>query len=698
MGKDVKIKIGGDTREGQETIGDLKRAVTRSFREMKEDADKQTKEVSQAFKAMGIRSEKAIKESSRRAKEQFEKIKRSGTASANDIKRAHTEMTKKIERNNRELGRSNVTFGKSISSLKSPLSTVTKSAGLLGAAVAAVGVALGVKAFAESVKFEGAVLDLQKVLGDTEGNAKDFIKTAEGLSEVFGVSATDVLAGATAFKQAGFNIKDAFDLQVIAIETAIAGGITVEEASERIKASLKGFGVEAKEAGRLTDILNEVSNNFGTNLKELAAGVATLSPIAQAAGLTIEETAGFLTPIIEVFGSGTEAANALKTGLVKLVRPTKEAGDKLKELGVSTLTETGALRSARDISFDLADAFKNLTDEQKLQSTAVIFGAEQAARLTKVFSNLEGVNKVTEVALNATGSRVAEVGIRMGSAEVRIDKAKTAFNNMARVIGDQFRDEIVDVIADLGDLAIGFKELVDSGGLDPILEKVRPQLEALREAIQSMTDNLPEFIAKVADSISFMVKAAGRVIDIARQVKLAFKEALEPFLLLGQGVGFLTDKLGLTEVASETFKIAAQTNRDEISAADNRQRFNVGGQVQAAQGAHLPGYGGGDKVSVLAEAGEFVVRKEAVKALGVNTISAINRMDMSAITKAISNNKVQKFQEGGLVQEEGSQSVNVNLLLDGKTHAMKTDSDTASAFLNDIKTLNIIHGRGRRPY
>ena len=689
MTKDVKIKIGGDTGEADATIGDLKRFVNKSFEEMKRSADQETREVTDAFRQMGIRSEKAIRESTRKAKENYQKIKNSGTASANDVKRAHIEMTKKIERNNRELGRSNRTFAKSFSDLKTPIKTVTKSVALLGAAVAAVGVALGAKAFGESVKFESAVLDLQKVLGDTEGKASDFIKIADELSTEFGINATEVLAGATNFKQAGFTIKEAFDLQRIAIETSIAGGISVEEASQRIIASLKGFNLSASEAGRITDVWNEVSNNFGTNLQEIAAGVSTLSPVAKAAGFSIEETAGLITPIIEVFGSGTEAANALKTGLVKLVRPTGEAAKKLEELGIETLDQNGALRSARDITVDLAGAFSNLTENQKLQTTAVLFGAEQAARLTKVFANFKDVQAVTAVALDATGSRINEVGVRMGSAEVQIAKAKTSFDNMARVIGDQFRDELTNVIGDLGGLATKFKELVEGGGLDPVLEKVRPQLEALRGGINSMAESLPAFIDKVTGAIEFMIKASQNVIDMAKLIKEAFEAAAVPFNLLIKGVQFLSEKTGLTDVVAKGLSRVIDFTP---------KGYRTGGAIRAQEGQFLPGYGGGDKIPVLAEAGEFVLRKEAVKKLGLNAVSAINRMDMTALIKGLSSQKVQKFQEGGVVQEPGRESVNVNLLLDGKTRTMRADKETANAFLNDIRILNIIHGRGKRPY
>jgi tape measure domain-containing protein len=53
------------------------------------------------------------------------------------------------------------------------------------------------------------------------------------------------------------------------------------------------------------------------------------------------------------------------------------------------------------------------------------------------------------------------------------------------------------------------------------------------------------------------------------------------------------------------------------------QRFAAGGYPRR-QG-QLPGYGGGDKVPALLEAGEFIVRKEAVAKLGKSVLQAINQ-------------------------------------------------------------------------
>ena len=70
-------------------------------------------------------------------------------------------------------------------------------------------------------------------------------------------------------------------------------------------------------------------------------------------------------------------------------------------------------------------------------------------------------------------------------------------------------------------------------------------------------------------------------------------------------------------------------------------RYQMGGPVQRlrqlARGGKLAGYGGGDRISALLEAGEFVVRKEAVRKFGAGFFHALNNLrlpelpDLSAL-------------------------------------------------------------------
>jgi TP901 family phage tail tape measure protein len=95
-------------------------------------------------------------------------------------------------------------------------------------------------------------------------------------------------------------------------------------------------------------------------------------------GFSMEETAGILTPVIEIFRSGDEAAVALKTGLLKLIDDTKPVQEALASIGVSQTDANGALRSGKDILLDVSKAFQTLDEDQKLFVTQQLVGIEQA--------------------------------------------------------------------------------------------------------------------------------------------------------------------------------------------------------------------------------------------------------------------------------------------------------------------------------
>jgi tape measure domain-containing protein len=74
----------------------------------------------------------------------------------------------------------------------------------------------------------------------------------------------------------------------------------------------------------------------------------------------------------------------------------------------------------------------------------------------------------------------------------------------------------------------------------------------------------------------------------------------------------------------------------------------AGGVLKLARGGKLPGYGGGDRISALLEAGEYVVRKERASRFGA-LVHMINTAPLSVLNKLLGGLNVQRFAVGGPV-------------------------------------------------
>lgn len=395
-------------------------------------------------------------------------------------------------------------FSESVRDATQPIADFTVGAVKFEAALLGAGVAMTAFSVAKASEFEAAMLDLRKVLDESDGPIERFTDAAREMAAQYGIAATDVLAATANFKQAGFSAEEALQLVRNSLDLVIAGDLEAARASDLLVASLKGFGAEAGEAGRLVDLFNEVANRYATNVEELATGFARLSPVAKAMGFTFEETAGILTPVIEVFRSGSEAGNAMRTVLLRLQDDSKPVQEALKAIGVAQFDANGQLRSGRDIYFDVADAFGRLDDSQRTFYAAQLAGLDQSA---KFLAALDGVGKTAQIAgkdFDYLGSAAKEVETRLQATEMSVQRAKVSFTDLAISIGTPLLNEfggVADAIAAIF-AAIGNKVRLDGfGGLVQYIERIMGDVE---QTLAAVARNLPAALEN-ADLSGFRV-------------------------------------------------------------------------------------------------------------------------------------------------------------------------------------------------
>jgi len=384
-----------------------------------------------------------------------------------------------------------------IQKIASPLASLGD--GILKADVALGAMAVGslAYAYAKSMDFESAMVELKKVVGDYPEILDAAKDAAFRFSDQYGESSSEILLSTANFKQAGFEIADSLTLTKNALDLVIAGDMEAATASEILIAALKGFKAPASEAGKLIDILNEVSNNYATNVEQLAIGMSKLSPIAHKMGFSFEETAGILTPVIEIFRSGDEAAVALKTGLLKLIDDSKPVRDALKSIGVSQKDANGSLRSGKDILFDVSKAFQTLSQDKKLFLTQQLVGIHQAGRMVEVFDSLTKTTEITAVALRAAGSASKEVEARLASSEVQVKRFKAAFENLAITVGDQFKMAANEAIAGGTKIENTLKTMITDGTFEPLFSALNEFGERLGNFLDGVAEAMPEAFEKV---------------------------------------------------------------------------------------------------------------------------------------------------------------------------------------------------------
>lgn len=391
-----------------------------------------------------------------------------------------------------KIGDSIESFGDGLETATDPLATLTKYILALDAAIGVAGGALATFALNQAVEAESAMADLSKVTGESADALGPLRSQLEDLAVQYGKNANEATEAAATFVQFGFDVSDSAQLVEETTKLAIAGELGFAEATDIVKSTLLGFRLEATEATRVVDILNEVSNNYATDVRELGIAMGDLSGVADLAGLSLEQTAGVLVPVIEVFGSGSEAANALKTGLLKLVDDAKPVRDALESIGVAQTNANGAMRPAGDILFDVANKFKGLDDETKLYVASQLVGIDQAGKMVQVFDQLDKVTAITATAMGAAGSAAGEVAVKLDTASAKTGQATEAWRQAAETLGERLLPSAKDIIDGMTALGISFGQVAESDALDPLIARITTGFENIATLLQDFARNLPD--------------------------------------------------------------------------------------------------------------------------------------------------------------------------------------------------------------
>lgn len=394
-----------------------------------------------------------------------------------------------------------------IDGIAKPLAGIANSMLVAETAALALAGAIGVKAVQESVKFQDSLYLVQKQLGDTGPSIEQARADIEGLALQYGINANEVAQSVADFLAAGYDYETSAKLVATSTQLMIAGQLEAQFATDAIKKSLAGFRVPADEAAagatKVGDVLNKIGDISSGKFKEIVQGFSRISPTAKDAGLSMEETASAIAVLVDVFGSGEIAATALKSGLLSLLDPSKGAQGALDKLGVSTTDSNGELKKSKDILQDLAGKWGTLTDAQKQQTAAIIFGKDQAGAMSALLGDWakkqKYVAQLIDETTGAVGSMAREVEGKGKLMSQSIAATNEAWRQLLENLGRKLTtgDDLNGLVKSVGDIGIALKGVVSGGGLDPIVDLIRRQAAQLTETFSAIAKNLPAAFEKV---------------------------------------------------------------------------------------------------------------------------------------------------------------------------------------------------------
>lgn len=390
-------------------------------------------------------------------------------------------------------------------------------------------IGVGVAAAKVGGDFEEQMSRVKAISGATGDTFEQMKQQAIDLGAKTAFSAKESAAGMENLASAGFSAQEIMKAMPGLLDLAAVSGGDVARASENTATALRGFGLEASEAGHVADVFARAAADTNAEVGDMGEALKYVAPVANSMGISLEETAAAIGIMSDAGIKGSQAGTTLRGALSRLARPTKAMQDTMDNLGVSFYDADGKMKPLKTQVELLKKAFEGLTPEQQQNALVTLYGQE----------SLSGMMALIDKGPDSLGKLTKSLKDSDGAAD-----------DMARTMQDNMNSSIEQMFGAFESAAIVIQKI-----LAPSIKKVADAISGLVEKFVSApesTQKLVVAIGAIAIAIGPVLYALGMVVKAFQTMKVGLGvlgNGISLFKKLGSAIGFLTSPVGLVIAA-----------------------------------------------------------------------------------------------------------------------------------------------------
>lgn len=497
--KGIIIEIGSDTKKFKSGLKDLNQSakdlqnelkyvnkalkhdpkntdLLRQKQELLTKSVSETKSKLESLKAAKEKADKDMANGTEVNQEQYRRLVREISTTENSLKN----LTKEMKNFGSVSAQQIAAAGEDVQELGGKIETVGKKVSVASAASAA---ALGASVklasdYTDAVAKVGTVADLQSV--PLEKLRDDMLQ----LSTETGRGAGEIADATYQAISASVDTADAVSFVGTSVGLAKAGFLETADAVDVLTTIINAYGLEASDAGRLSDILIQTQNDGKTTVNELSQSMGQVIPLASAYGVNIENLAASYAQLTKNGVATAQAGTYLKSML-------NELGDSGSDVGEILKSKTGkSFGQLMNDGMSLGDVLGILNDSVNGDSEA----------LAGLWSSSEAGTGALSILSSGVGAFNDELGNMQDSTGNVADALETLSTPSAKA--QESLNAVKNAGIELGSAA---------------LEAIAPLLEQLAETVKSLTErfsNLSPATQTVIVAVMAILAALGPVIII----------------------------------------------------------------------------------------------------------------------------------------------------------------------------------------
>ncbi|UVF60981.1 tape measure protein [Arthrobacter phage Sakai] len=334
---------------------------------------------------------------------------------------------------------------------------VGKASMVMGGALLA-GVGLAVKA---AMEFDTAMADVRASTHETAANMDLLREAAINAGADTAFSAKEAANGIDELAKAGVSTKDVLNGGLKgALSLAAAGSLAVADAAEISATALTQFKLQGKDIPHLADLLAAGAGKAQGSVEDIGGALKQSGLVASQFGLSIEDTTGTLAAFASAGLIGSDSGTSLKTMLLKLAAPSKEASETMSGLGIAAYDASGKFVGVTSLAGQLKDRLGGLTQAQRDSALATIFGTDAIRGANVLYEQgAQGISEWIDK-VNEAGYASVTASIKQDNLAGDLEKLGGSFDSLLIKSGSGLAESLRGVVQ-------GAEDFVDAIGKIP---------------------------------------------------------------------------------------------------------------------------------------------------------------------------------------------------------------------------------------
>lgn len=523
----ITVEIGGDTTKLSSALSGVNKEIKSTQTQLK-DVEKLLK-LDPANTELLAQKQRLLSEAVKETKDKLDTLK-TAAVQANEqlqkgditqeqydgLQREIEETEEKLKSLEEQAAKTNTTLlqidevGGKLKTVGKQISGVGEKIMPLSAGVAA----LGTAAVKTTSDFDSGMSRVAAISQATEEELAALRQTAKNLGASTAFSAYEAAEGMENLASAGFTVDEIIAAMPGMLDLAASSGEDLASSADIAASTLRGFGMEASQAGHVADVLAQNAAATNAAVSDTGEAMKYIAPLANTVGLEFEEVAASIGIMADSGIKGSQAGTTLRGALSRLAKPTDSMCAVMEDLNLSFYNTDGTMKSLSEMVGMLQTNMAGLTDEEQQNALVTLFGQNALSGMMVLMNaGAEKIDTLTESYRNCDGAAAA----------------------MAETMMDNLSGDIEGLSGALETFAISMGEL-----LIPTIREIVQKLQAFVDQLNALSPAAKELILK----IGLLVAAIGPFLVILGKTISVVGSTMQGFVKLAQGVRLLMTSIG----------------------------------------------------------------------------------------------------------------------------------------------------------